>query len=103
MKHIEWQEQGYHLLLVEAKFGYYHLLVSRHRREYAIYDRFQASGIKAARECITFDPYFYEMVPPSFPITREAALAGETGIPAYMEPVVRLAESNWPGASIGRN
>jgi len=103
MKHIEWQEQGYHVLLVEAKFGYYHLLVSRDRQEYAIYDRFQAPSIKAARKRITFNPYFYEVVPPPFPITREAALAGETGIPAYMEPMVRLTENSWPGANIGRN
>lgn len=103
MRKIEWQEQGYHLMLVEAKRGYFHLLVSRDQREYAIYDRFSALNIKDARRGIQFNPYFYEAVPPAFPITREAALAGETGIPDTMKVLIRRMESNWPGAALGRN
>jgi hypothetical protein len=103
LRKIEWQEQGYHLMLVEAKEGRFHLLVSRDRREYAIYDRFSAPSIKAARRSIQFNPYFYEAVPPAFPITREAAMAGETGIPDNVEALVRGMERNWTGATLGRN
>ena len=103
LRKIEWQEQGYHLMLVEAKRGRFQLLVSRDRREYAIYDRFSAPDIKAARRSIQFDPYFYEAVPPAFPITREAAMAGETGIPDNVEALVRGMEHSWPGATLGRN
>ena len=103
MRRLEWKEQGYHLMLVEVKSGYYHLLVSRDRREYAIYDRFQAVSIRAARKGIRFNPYFYEVVPLAFPITREAAMAGETGIPNNIEVLVRHMESNWPGATLGRS
>ena len=103
LRKLEWQEQGYHLMLVEAKRGYFHLLVSRDRREYAIYDRFHATSLKAARRSIRFDPYFYEAVLPAFPITREAAMAGETGIPDNLEVLVRHMESNWPGVALGRN
>ena len=103
LRRNEWQEQGYHLMLVEAKRGYFHLFVSRDRREYAIYDRFHAPSIKAARGSIQFNPYFYEAVLPPFPITREAAMAGETGIPDNVEMLVRHIESNWPGLTVGRN
>ncbi len=103
LRKIEWQEQGYQLLLVEAKLGYFHLFVSRDRREYAIYDRFDAPNMKTARRSIRFNPYFYEAVPPAFPITREAAMAGETGIPDNVEVLVRHMESNWSGATLGRN
>lgn len=103
MRKVEWKEQGYLLMLVEAKRGCFHLLVSRDRREYAIYDRFSAPNLEAARRSIRFNPYFYEAVPPAFPITREAALAGETGIPDNMEALIRHMESNWPGATLGRN
>ena len=75
----------------------------RDQREYAIYDRFSALNIKDARRGIQFNPYFYEAVPPAFPITREAALAGETGIPDTMKVLIRRMESNWPGAALGRN
>jgi hypothetical protein len=100
---VEWQEKGYHLMLVEAKRGYFHLLVSRNRREYAIYDRFPAPNINAARRSIQFNPYFYAAEPPAFPITREAAVAGETGIPENMEVLVRHMEGNWPRVTLGRN
>lgn len=103
LRKVEWKEKVYHLMLVEARAGYFHLLVSRDRREYAIYDRFHAVSIKAARESIRFNSYFYEAVPPAFPITREAAMAGETGIPDNVEVLVRHMESNWPGAALGRN
>jgi len=99
----EWQELGYHLMLVETRKGHFHLFVSRDRREYAIYDRFQASSIKEARRSIRFDPYFYESVPPAFPITREAAMAGETGIPENVEALVRRMELNWPGVTLQKN
>ena len=92
MRKVEWCEQGYHLMLVEARPCYFHLLVSRDRREYAIYDRFSAPNIKAARRSIQFNPYFYEAVPPAFPITGEAAMAGETGIPDNVEALVRGME-----------
>ena len=95
LRKVEWQEQGYHLMLVEARRGYFHLFVSRDRREYAIYDRFQAPGIKVARRGIRFNSYSYEAVPPPFPITREAAMAGETGIPDNVEALVRRMESGW--------
>jgi len=103
LRKVEWQEQGYHLMLVEAKRGCFHLLISRDRREYAIYDRFSAPNLKAARRSIQFASYFYEAVLPAFPITREAALAGETGIPDNVEALVRHMESNWPGAMLRRN
>jgi hypothetical protein len=103
LRKVEWQEQGYHLMVVEARPQYFHLLVSRDRREYAIYDRFHSPDIKAARESIRFNPYFYEAVPPAFPITREAAMAGETGIPDSMDILIRHMESNWPGATLRRN
>ena len=103
LRKIEWQEQGYHLMLVEAQKGRFHLLVSRDRREYAIYDRFSAPDIKVARRSIQFAPYFYEAVAPAFPITREAAMAGETGIPDNAEALVWGMERNWPGATLGTN
>ena len=103
LRKVEWEDRGYHLMLVEARTGYFHLFVSRDHREYAIYDRFHAAGIRAARESIRFNPYLYEAVPPAFPITREAAMAGETGIPDKLEPLVRHLESSWPGATVGRN
>jgi len=103
LRMVEWQEEGYYLMLVEARRGYFHLLVSRDRREYAIYDRFHSPNVRAARASIRFNPYFYETVPPAFPITREAALAGETGIPDNMEILIRHMESNWPGVTLGRN
>ena len=103
LRRIEWQEQGYHLMLVEAKRGYFHLFVSRDRREYAIYDRFHAPNIKVARRSIRFNPYFYEMVAPPFPITREAAMAGETGIPDNIEALIWHMESDWAGATRRRN
>jgi hypothetical protein len=103
LRKFEWQEQGYHLMLVEAKRGYFHLFVSRDRREYAIYDRFHATSMKAACSSIRFNPCFYEAMPPAFPITREAAMAGETGIPYNLEVLVRHMESNWPGVTLGRN
>ena len=103
LRKVEWQEQGHYLLLVEAKKGYFHLFVSREQREYAIYDRFLAPSIKAARRRIHFDPFFYEAVPPAFPITRAAAMAGETGIPDNLDVLVRQMESSWPGAVLGRN
>ena len=103
LRKIEWQEQGYHLMLVEAKSGHFHLLVSRDRREYAIYDRFSTPSIKSARMSIQFNPYFYEAVPPAFPITREAAMAGETGIPDNLEALVWHMESNWTEATRRRN
>jgi len=103
LRKVEWQEQGYHLMVVEARPRYFHLLVSRDRREYAIYDRFSAPNLEAARRSIRFNPYFYEAVPPAFPITREAAMAGETGIPDTMDILVRRLESNWPGATLRRN
>ena len=103
LRKVEWQEQGYHLMLVEARPCCYHLLVSCDRREYAIYDRFHALNIKAARGSIRFNPYFYEAVPPAFPITREAALAGETGITDNMDILIQHLESNWPGATLRRN
>ena len=103
LRKVEWQEQGYHLMLVEAKRGYFHLFVSRDRRKYAIYDRFSAPNIKAARRGIRFNPYFYEAVPPVFPITRAVAMAGETGIPDNVEVLVRQMESSWPEAALGRN
>jgi hypothetical protein len=98
---VEWQEQGYYLMLVEAKKGRFHLLVSRDRREYAIYDRFSAPNIKAARRSIQFNPYFYEAVLPAFPITREAAMAGETGIPDNAEALVRGWNATGPGRPWG--
>jgi len=103
LRKVEWQEQGYYLMLVEARPCHFNLLVSRDRREYAIYDRFHSTNIKAARGSIRFNPYFYEAVPPAFPITREAAMAGETGIPDRMYILIRHLESNWPGATLGRN
>ena len=103
LRTIEWREKGYHLMLVEAKTGYFHLFVSRDRREYTIYDRFQVTSIKAARKSIRFDPYFYEAVPPAFPITREAAMAGETGIAENVEALARRMEHNWLGVTLGRN
>jgi len=103
LRKVEWCEQGYHLMVVEARPCYFHLLVSRDRREYAIYDRFHAPNIRAARKSVRFNPYFYEAVPPAFPITREAAMAGETGIPDTMDAWIRRMESNWPGAALGRN
>ncbi len=103
LRKIEWQERGYHLMLVEAKRGRFNLLVSRDRREYAIYDQFHEPNIKAARRSIRFNPYFYEAVPPAFPITREAAMAGETGIPDNVEVLLRHMESNWTEATLGRN
>ncbi|MDP2934976.1 MAG: hypothetical protein Q8O86_00625 [Dehalococcoidia bacterium] len=103
LRKVEWQEQGYHLMLVEAYPCRFHLLVSRDRREYAIYDRFHAPNIRAARESIRFNPYFYEAVSPAFPITREAAMAGETGIPDSMDVWIRHMESNWPGVTLRRN
>jgi hypothetical protein len=103
LRRIEWQERGYHLMLVEAKRGYFHLFVSLNRREYAIYDRFHAPNIKVARRSIRFNPYFYEAVPPPFPITREAAMAGETGIPDNIEALIWHMERNWPGMVVGRN
>jgi len=103
LRKVEWQERGYHLMLVEARPCHFNLLVSRDRQEYAIYDRFHSPNIRAARESIRFNPYFYEAVPPAFPITREAALAGETGIPDHMEVLIRHMETNWPGATLGRN
>mgnify|MGYP000725221383 CR=1 FL=1 len=36
-------------------------------------------------------------------ITREVALAGETGITDSMDILIRRLESNWPGAILGRN
>ena len=103
LRKSEWQEQGYHLMLVEAKPVYFNLLVSRDRREYAIYDRFSAPNIKTARRSIQFNPYLYEAVPPAFPITREAAMAGETGILENIEALVRHLESGWPEVTRRRN
>lgn len=103
LRRIEWQEQGYHLMLVEAKRGFFHLFVSRDRREYAIYDRFHAPNIKVACRSIIFNQYFYEAVPPLFPITREAAMAGETGIPDNIEALIWHMESDLPGMAVRRN
>ena len=92
-KSMHWQERGYHLLLVEAKpRGSFNLLVSRDGESYAIYDRFHALNLEAARASIRFNPALYEAVPPPFPIAKERALAGETGIPPYMEPMVGYIE-----------
>jgi len=98
LRRVEWQEQGYHLMLVETKGGCFHLLVSRDRREYAIYDRFSAPNIRAARRSIQFNPYFCEPMPPAFPITREAAMAGETSIVDNAEALVR----GWNATGLGR-
>ncbi len=89
---IEWKEQGYCLLLVEAKLGRFHLFVSTDGERYAIYDRMHAPSLDAARALIKFDPFLYEVIPPPFPISRERALSGDTGIPSHMEPVVDLLE-----------
>jgi len=66
LRKVEWQERGYHLMLVEARPCHFNLLVSRDRQEYAIYDRFHSPNIRVARESIRFNPYFYEAVPPAF-------------------------------------
>lgn len=87
-KSMHWEEGGYYLLLVEAKPGYYHLLISADDKSYAIYDRFSAPFLEAARASISFNPAFYEAVPPPFPISKERALGGETGIPPSMAPMV---------------
>jgi len=89
---IEWEEQGYRLLLVEAKAGRFHLFVSADGERYAIYDRMHAPSLDEARALIEFDPFLYEAIPPPFPISRERALSGDTGIPSYMEPLVDLLQ-----------
>lgn len=104
LRNVSWQEQGFYLLVVEAKPGYYHLLVSRNDREYAIYDRLEAPSLEAARASIRFNPTFYNVVAPPFLITKEAAWAGETGIPAFMEPMVKYVEKmTFPGETISDN
>ena len=98
LRYSEWREKGYWLLLVEARLGYYHLLISTDDKSYAIYDRFAAPFLEAARATIRFDPAAYEAVAPPFPIAKERALAGETGIPPFMEPVVQGIENMpWRG------
>ena len=100
LKHIDWQDKGYHLLLVQSEFvtvfplqHYFHLFVSADHERYAIYDRFYAPSLQAARDSIGFDPAPYEAVPPPFPIAKERALSGETGIPPSLDPLVRSIES----------
>jgi|GEM_PF-3140816 len=85
LRKVEWQEQGYHLLLVEAELDYFHLFVSADGGSYAIYDRFRAPCLETARASIRFIPFLYEAISPSFPISKSRALSGETGIPSYME------------------
>ena len=94
MNYIEWQEQGYHLLLVEAKSQRFNLFVSADGESYAIYDRFSADNLAKARAQIGFSPAAFELVPPPFPISRDRAIRGETGIPAFIEPLVRRMEAS---------
>ena len=88
LEFIEWHERGYFLLLVEVGPTLSHLFVSADGKSYAIYDRIRWP-FKDARRSIRFDPTAYKVVPPPYPITRERAINGETGIPAIMEPMVK--------------
>ena len=112
LEHIDWQDKGYHLLLVQSDHvseyvtvfplqHYFHLFVSADGEKYGIYDRLYGSSLEAARESIRFDPAPYEAVPPPFPIVKERALSGETGIPTSLEPMVQIIESQLEGQFCG--
>lgn len=97
LKYVDWQDKGYHLLLVEVRPQFFNLFVSRDDQSYAIYDRFTGLTLQDARKRVRFDPTLYELIPAPFPISRQRALNGETGIPAFMEPIVEQVENTlWP-------
>ena len=92
LPHIEWKAKGFNILLVQAEENYYHALVSPDGLEYYIYDRFNAPSLQYARDHYHFDPKSFRMIEGPFPITRERALEGGTGIPPDMEPLMKEME-----------